>query len=310
MDKINIGDYTFMHATTLYSDGALALKINKIWGIPYVVGVRGSDVNSFSKYRPDLHTVAKEVLKNASKIIFISCSIESKFYNLSYVKPIKEILAKKSLTISNGIDDFWFKNIRARKTLLPSRILYIGNFTANKNVKRLISAFLHLQKVNGALRLDLVGKGGADAKKITELASQYSDIIKYHGPIYDKEELKIVYQNAHIFAMTSISETFGLVYLEAMSQGLPIVCSQNEGVDHTFEHKVGEFVNPKSVDSIEKGLRKILHNYEIYLNEEIDFSNYDWERIADRYYGLYNEILGANLNKRKANQNLNLINKV
>jgi len=290
--KVNIEDYSLLHATTLYSDGALALKIKKEWGIPYVVGIRGSDVNLFSKYRPDLQWLAREVLKNASKIIFISSSIEYNFYHLSYVRSIKETLIEKAITISNGIDDLWLKNIRSRKNLKPSRIIYIGNFTRNKNVKNLIKAFLLLHGQNKSLRLDLVGKGGADEKKIIELAMLNKDKINYHGPIYDKERLKAIYQNAHIFAMTSISETFGLVYLEALSQGIPIVCSKNQGIDHTFDHKIGEFVDPKSTDSIQAGLQKILTNYESYMNESIDFFNYDWKRIAIRYYGLYEEVVG------------------
>ena len=295
--RVDIGEYGLMHATTLYSDGALALKINQIWGIPYVVGIRGSDVNSFSKYRPDLRDVAKKVLKNASKIVFVSSSIENTFHNLSFIKPITEILSSKTVTMGNGIDDFWLKNITGRRSLQPSRILYIGNFTRNKNVKRLIKAILGLHERHKAIHLDIVGKGGADEKKIIELASLHKDIITYHGPIYDKERLKEIYQNAHIFAMVSKSETFGLVYLEALSQGLPILCTKDQGIDHTFAHKIGEFVDPESISSIQDGLHKILTNYEAYSSEAIDFSVYDWKRIAKRYYEIYEKIINVKSHK-------------
>jgi glycosyltransferase involved in cell wall biosynthesis len=50
-----------------------------------------------------------------------------------------------------------------------------------------------------------------------------------------KEKLLNNYRNSDIFIMPSYNETFGLVYIEAMSQGLPIIYTQNEGVDGYFK---------------------------------------------------------------------------
>ena len=62
--------------------------------------------------------------------------------------------------------------------------------------------------------------------------------------------------------MPSFHETFGLVYIEAMSQGLPIIYTKGEGIDGYFkEATVGYSVNPKDVKNIVKKIEMIIHNY-------------------------------------------------
>ena len=54
--KTDVSSYTIAHATTLFSDGALALRLNREFGIPYIVAVRASDF-SFLRYRRNLHSL-------------------------------------------------------------------------------------------------------------------------------------------------------------------------------------------------------------------------------------------------------------
>ena len=66
-----------------------------------------------------------------------------------------------------------------------------------------------------------------------------------------------------LFAMPSIYETFGLVYIEALSQNLPIIYGKGQGVDQLFSEKespVGIGVNAKSIEEIEQAIYTILNN--------------------------------------------------
>ena len=88
--------------------------------------------------------------------------------------------------------------------------------------------------------------------------------------------------------MPSHCETFGLVYVEAMSQGLNTLCTKGEGIDGVFNKKVGEFVESLSVVSIREALRKLLNNNEEYeLLSEDELIAFDWDRIAERYMALF-----------------------
>jgi glycosyltransferase involved in cell wall biosynthesis len=95
--------------------------------------------------------------------------------------------------------------------------------------------------------------------------------------------------------MPSIHETFGLVYIEALSQGLPVVFTKNQGVDGLFSSSIGESVNAFYIESIKTGLLKILQNPDEYSNKSIDYELFRWSKIAERYKSIYVEILGDSL---------------
>src|SRR5699024_7356512 len=107
-----------------------------------------------------------------------------------------------------------------------------------------------------------------------------------------KEELLNLYRSSDIFIMPSITETFGLVYAEAMTQGLPLIYSANQGFDKQFEEgKVGYRVEPKDVDEIANRIHAILKRYnEISLNCYHCSDKFDWDIIAEKYLKMYENL--------------------
>lgn len=296
LNKVDISNIQLIHATTLFTDGALAYKLHQKFKIPYILAVRGSDIDFFMKFRKDLIPLAIKILTNSSKIIFISNAISNRFFQKSWAKNLKIELEIKSKIILNGIDEFWINNrsleIENKKR---DNILYIGNFGNNKNVLGLLKAVLELKNKHPKVKIFLVGKNDSKNKKIKQLIEQNSQYIKYLGPIYDKTELLNLYRSSSIFAMPSFSETFGLVYLEALSQGLPVICSKDQGIDGVFKSKIGEFVQPSSVKSIENGLDLIISNYSIYNNLiNLDLSRFKWKEVSKEYFSIYNQIVMNN----------------
>ena len=103
-----------------------------------------------------------------------------------------------------------------------------------------------------------------------------------------------MYDNNAIFAMPSIFETFGLVYIEALTQNLRLLYAKDRGIDGLFNYPVGEAVNPYSTSQIICALENLISrrgNY--YDNSMIDFEFFRWKRIASIYLGIYNEILNV-----------------
>jgi glycosyltransferase involved in cell wall biosynthesis len=154
----------------------------------------------------------------------------------------------------------------------------------------LIEAVLELKREIGDIQLHLVGGGGRKEKKILSLVSAHKDCLEYHGKIYDKEKLCAIYRRCSIFAMPSIHETFGLVYLEALTQNLAVLYTRHQGIDGLFDDKIGERVNPFSKDSIKDALRKMLTNRNSYTASGLgDFSSFRWDKIALNYKKMYEE---------------------
>ncbi|MBB4120081.1 glycosyltransferase involved in cell wall biosynthesis [Mesonia hippocampi] len=291
-DQTNIENIDLIHATTLFTDGVLALKLYKKYNKRYIITIRNTDLNTFLKYRKDLYSLMHEILKNADKIIFISEAYRINLFEHNSIKKSKHLYYDKTIVISNGIDDFWLSNIYPKKQTSAFKILFVGRISKEKNLVRLINALLQLREVRQDIQLTIVGELGNDEKTVLPLIQKYSKFIEYTGSIKSKEKLLKIYRSHHIFAMPSLTETFGLVYIEALSQGLPVLFTENQGIDGVFQDGVvGEKVNAYSVDSIVSGLEKIILNYPQYNLSKIDFSRFDWIEIAKSYQKLYNEVL-------------------
>ena len=87
--------------------------------------------------------------------------------------------------------------------------------------------------------------------------------MEYHQHC-DKEEVIKYYNQSDIFVMPSLHETFGLVYAEALSQGLPIIYSQGQGIDGFFtEGQVGYHVRSKHPEDIVKAVEDIVSSYDV-----------------------------------------------
>ena len=291
----DLARYDLCHATTLFSDGPLAYKLFRQYGIPYVVTVRNTDVNEFMKVAPHAWPNGRRVLRHATKIVFLSKAMQDKFCRSAVVRGLLPSLRDKFVLQTNGIDDWWLSHVTTEPALDNHALLYVGRFDTNKNVERLIGAVESLSREFPDIRLTLVGGGGGREKSVLEAVRQHPERLQYLGPIYDKEKLQAVYRQHTLFAMPSIFETFGLVYLEALSQNLPVVYTRGQGIDGLLDERVGERVNPLSRADIARGIATILRNRSQYdaISSLVHFPDYAWDTIAKHYLTLYETIWAA-----------------
>lgn len=289
-EKVPISDISCVHATTLFSDGAVALELKKKYGIPYIVAVRNTDLNDFLRLTPHLWGLHREVIREADKVIFITPSLQRRLQNHWTLVGLRDQLVQKSEVIANGLNAYWHEHLQLNEHqhAQSHRVVYVGNFDHNKNVKRLIEAVLLLKKDIPDIHLDLVGGTGAEEAEVLQMVASYPDVLHYHGRIFDKDKLQSIYAANSVFAMASKHETFGLVYLEAMSQGLSVLYTRNEGIDGLFEIPVGASVDPLSVESIRVALAELLLHPDKYQILSTDtFRKFDWSAIACQYQSIY-----------------------
>ncbi|MCG6533283.1 MAG: glycosyltransferase family 4 protein, partial [Syntrophales bacterium LBB04] len=126
---------------------------------------------------------------------------------------------------------------------------------------------------------------GPDERKIISLAAKNKGHILFGGFVDDRSELMKLYSESDIFIMPSFNETFGVVYVEAMSQGLPIIYSRCEGIDGFYaDGEVGYAVNPRNVGEIVKRIEDICVNYEqISKRCKDEAGKFSWDRIGSDY---------------------------
>ena len=289
---VDLSQISCCHATTLFSDGMVAMELCQRHGIPYIVAVRNCDMNAFLRYMPHLWWVHRGVMQLADKVVFIAPALRKRLLAHPTLLGMKNEVNQKSLVLPNGINEFWIQNLQTERNLDdPHSVMYAGIFNRNKNLPRLIRAMEALRGKYPNLIFDVAGEGGDNEEQVFEMMAARFDWIRYHGKITDLEKMKNLYRANSIFVMPSKSETFGLVYLEALSQGLSVMWSRGEAIDGMFSEKVGESVNPLSSKDITEKLDLLLGQPDRYKTLPAEtFESFRWPTIAQKYISIYPNI--------------------
>ncbi|MCP1301901.1 glycosyltransferase [Chryseobacterium sp. S0630] len=292
--KIDLKTVKFIHAHTWYSDGGVAYELHKKYNIPYILAVRNTDLNVFLKYFLHERGYGQKILQNANKIIAISAVYKKRMLEDPRLSHIMSDVQQKLMVIPNGVDPFWIESKVVNRKIVENeksiQMLYIGKFNKGKNVFNLISAVKnHNHKIQNKIKLTLIGGGGNDEKRILD-SIENDHSFEFVGKVDSLPVLKSYYERSDFFTMPSKAETFGLVYIEALLQGLPVMYTQNEGIDGFYDDSIGEKVEDTSVSAIERGLERLIQKRDHYsFDMEQLLENHDWKRIAEVYQKLYIE---------------------
>jgi glycosyltransferase involved in cell wall biosynthesis len=109
------------------------------------------------------------------------------------------------------------------------------------------------------------------------------------GRINDLPRLRETYRRHDVFVMPSFVETFGVAYIEALSQGTPIVHTRGQGVDGYFQAgTVAEAVDPQDVRSLADAVERLVVRPQASPERCVEQARrFDWSEIAGEYHGLY-----------------------
>ena len=291
--NIPIREIDAIHAATLFTEGGVACALKKKYGIPFFVSIRGTDSDFYAQKMVHLWLMSRMVLNNANAIAYVTPTIKRKMIGRWQYRDLKDNLNLGS-TINNGIDSIWIDNLNVEQKAIgnPVRVLYIGRFDLNKNVMRLIKAVKEINKIH-PVRLTLIGGDGEEQLLVEREVKENPYLIEYFGKIYDKQKLIQIVRECDCFAMVSHGETFGLVYAECLSQGLPIIYTLGTGFDGMYPQGIiGYGVDSYSICSIKQGLLKVIEYYnELRRNISLlDFKRFSWDEIAQKYTNIYNNI--------------------
>jgi len=294
-NEIDVEAFDIIHAHTLFSDGAAAYELNRINGTPYIVTLRNTDLNEFFKYLFFLRPLGLKILLAADRIVFLSEAYKQRLLNDYIHKNLHEELISKSIVLPNGIDDFWLDNLYANSNKLGNtiKLLFTGEIRKNKNIIGVIEAISKI--INYNIEYLIVGEGLNDEKSYLSLLKEKikDNSMVSIKKVVGKDELLNYYRESDIFIMPSFTETFGLVYAEALSQGLPVIYTNSEGFDKVFDEGfIGHSVDATNVDDIALAIIKVIENYsQIQKNCSNSAKKFSWEAIAEVYLRNYSEII-------------------
>ncbi|MBL1385250.1 MAG: glycosyltransferase family 4 protein [Colwellia sp.] len=280
-----IKDSELIHAHTTFADGFLAYLLSFFFKKEYIVNVRNTDVNIYLKYFPHLRFLCHLIFKKAKKVVFISPGHVS-LIETKYPKILQGI--KYSIQ-PNGINDFWHENsIDFKANKAGNKILFVGKFDNNKNIHSVVKAFKYCRN-NLNLDCQLVLVGG-DAVELSNIGVFLDD--DKHISVFDrlpKKKLLNLYRDSRVFVMPSFRETFGLVYIEALTQGVPVICSLNQGIyGYINDARIAKFVNPNSATDIASAIVSFFDTDFSDINFREVTESFNWQLIARNYlYKIY-----------------------
>ncbi|NCC61138.1 MAG: glycosyltransferase family 1 protein [Verrucomicrobiae bacterium] len=194
----------------------------------------------------------------------------------------------KVTVVGGGVNDFFLKHKPDLNELKESRTcLFVGWDFGMKGGKDLIEAFTIARKAIPGLRLLVVGPQREEVP--------LCDGVECIGPVRDKAKLLYWYRQADLFVMPSLRDSFGFVFLEAMSQGLPCIGTRLNAMPEIIrDQETGYLVKLQDTKGLSEAIIQYYEHtenrYQMGLNAiERVHTIYTWEKVVSTMIEIMNE---------------------
>ena len=274
----------FIHAHFALNQGWYVYKNKLKTNIPYVISEHASRLLSGNVKKDE-----KRVLKKIYSDSIVNISVSS-----SFKEKLEGEYGAEFAVVDNIVDTSSFQFIKDKNKNDVFNFVSTGNLIKRKGFDVLIKAFSLLYKDNKNVRLTIIG-GGEEKENLSSLIKSLGleEIVCLIGE-KTRNEINNYFQNSDAFILTSKAETFGVVYIEAMFTGLPVIATKCGGPESFIDRKCGLFANVDDVDDIASAMKDIIKNASSYNREEIHnyvLNRFSPEVIANKIIDLVNEKL-------------------
>ena len=222
--------------------------------------------------------LSKIILNNAESIIAPTDKVKKLLCNYKINKPI--------YIVPTGIDLKKYMKQVPLSTILENKeklgiplenlvLIYVGRLAKEKNLKELIEFMSNLE--SNKVSLLIVGDG-PERYELEDMAHHIcgSSNIVFTGRV-DRDDVNEYYQMADIFVSASTSETQGLTYIEALANGVPLLCRKDDCLDNVLYNYENGF-QYSSYMEFQAFLKYFIENEELKIN----YKNFSRE-VAQRY---------------------------
>jgi hypothetical protein len=248
--------FELIHAHTALPDGFAALMIKKKYEVPLVVTVHGQDLLVTIHKNLGCKKALEKVFEGADEITLVSSKLKQ-------LAQSEFGLSNKLTVVNNGVSLGKIEGIRPRSGFNGKEptILSVSNLVKSKGVDLNLLAVFELKRKGKKLNYLIVGSGPEERnlKKLTKKL-QLEKQVKFLGRLPHEEALKYM-SKADIFSLPSWREGFGVVYLEAMAFGKPVIACRGEGIEDVIEDgENGILVEPQDLESLIRAIEFLINN--------------------------------------------------
>lgn len=268
-----------------YSIAAIASVLRKKYDLPFVITEHSSKLNKNILEISGLDVkLAKKAYQNADKIIAVSSAL---------AKNLKDNFDVAADVIHNIVDVSKFQYTK-RGQKQDFTFISVGNLIKLKRFDLLIAAFAEAFKEDNSVKLKIVG-AGPEKDDLQSLVSQcnMSDRIMFLNEV-GRDSLMHIYPESDAFVLASQSETFGVVYIEAMATGLPVIATDCGGPSDFVNERNGYLISINDKKALVEALKKMRNNafnFNALEISETSVRKFSPENIGNALSSLYKTIL-------------------
>ena len=309
-------DIIHIHHPFLLS--SVAIMYGKKLGIPKILTLH----TQYEQYAYYIYPIPERVTQEVIKIIIS---------NLAYKT---DCITTPSASMKELIEDYGIKN---RIEVIPNAIhlisfreddelkrteikrkynlkeddkiiLFVGRVASEKSIDKIIKALAIIKKRGiGKEKLLIVGNGPAmdELKQLTQSLKVEEDVI-FAGTV-SYEEIQHYYKMAYVFTIASTTETFGIVTIEALASGVPVVAVEAPGAADILTDGLDGLLVDDDVEKIANALEKIIKEPE--LREKLSggalktSEKYNIDTISERMLNLYRKVIKMKNSETKEKKN-------
>ncbi|EHI98224.1 glycosyl transferase group 1 [Clostridium sp. DL-VIII] len=296
MDKLyqeivkNEGKVDIIHAHSAFWGGIAAAYLSKKYNIPLVITEHSS--LKYAKYAKESYNkYIFAAYEEADCLIAVGSGLK---------KELQEYVNKPVEVIHNMVDLSLFyvdeNNVQDVPLQKEFKFFSCAFLEEGKGMEFLIEAFAETFKgENTTLRIGGDGSVKSSLSKLIEKLNM-KEQIKLLGAL-SREEVSMEMRKCDVFALPSEHETFGVVYIEALACGKPVIGADNGGAEDIIREENGIIVKKKDVKDLAKALKRIKDNYNMYDKNQIrekTVCSYSEKVLVESLKGVYKKVYEGN----------------
>jgi D-inositol-3-phosphate glycosyltransferase len=180
-------------------------------------------------------------------------------------------------------------------------VLFVGRLASNKGLVDLVTAFAELAREDAEAHLVLIGADGGQRATVEARVQGFglADRVHLLGHVGEETLLAAAYREATVTVLPSEYEAFGLVLLESLAQGTPVIASRVGGIPEFIDdERAGLLVPPKDPAALATALRRVWTDPGLarrlgHHGRTETVPRYTWDRAVERLDSIYREVLGS-----------------
>ncbi|WP_102304119.1 glycosyltransferase family 4 protein [Dyella sp. AD56] len=281
-DRIN--EFDLIHAHDWLTFEA-ALHVKRMTGKPLVVHIHSTeqDRSGYHPANPAITALERDGMDAASRIVAVS-------------RYTKNSLVHRYGQAADKIDVIYNAGDRIEmQSPTPSEgcISFIGRMTEQKGPEIFVEAASRIHEVMPDARFVMAGDGNL-MPMIRSLVRSLGlkDVFSFPGFI-DREAVSQLLQRSRVLIMPSLSEPFGLVALEAIHAGVPVVLTRNSGLSEQIENVIR--VDPEDIDAITEATIQLMRDPDRALAQAKaaaqEAAHLNWTKSATALLGVYRSVI-------------------